>query len=211
MNLREELKVVHARFLEGVSEDIKVILKKSAEELAEKRIKDKALKVGDIMPLFSLKNAVGETINSAELLEEGPLVITFYRGGWCPYCNLELAGYQKILPEIKDLGAQLVAISPDKPDDSLDLMGKHSLKYEILSDYNNELAKEIGLVFSLSEDMQWLYKEFDIDLARTQGNTNYELPVPATYVVDESGRIILSYVNIDYTDRLEPEEILNVL
>jgi len=211
MNLREELKELHTRFLEGASEDVIVILNKSAEKLAEKRIKDKALKVGDTMPVFSLKNAVGETVDSTELLEEGPLVITFYRGGWCPYCNLELVGYQEVLPEINDLGAQLVAISPEQPDDTLDLIGKHSLKYEILSDFNNELAKEVGLVFPLTEEMKSLYMEFGIDLEKTQGNDNYELPVPATYVVDESGRIILSYVNIDYTDRLEPDEVLEVL
>ena len=93
----------------------------------------------------------------------------------------------------------------------MSLIEKHSLKFEILSDINNEVARKFGLVFSLAEQTRPLYEKFGIDLSKTQGNKNYELPVPATYVVDENGTIILSYVNIDYTNRLEPEEVLTVL
>jgi len=211
MNLKKELKEIHTQFLKDASPEAKRILNNAAEKLAHQNLKESALKVGDKFPIFKLRNAIGETIFSDDLLREGPLVVNFYRGGWCPYCNLELVGYQEILPEIQNLGAQLVAISPELPDDSLDIIGRHSLKYEVLSDFNNELAKKAGLVFSLSEEMKSLYKGFGIDLVKPQGNKSYELPVPATYVVDESGSIILSYVNIDYTDRLEPEEVLSVL
>jgi len=211
MNLKYELHKMHNKFLENASPETISILKKTAEKLAKERIEDRALKVGDKLPSFMLKNAVGDTIESDELLEAGPLVINFYRGAWCPYCNVELAGYQEILSEIHAAGAQLIAVSPELPDSSLSLIDKHALKYEILSDINNAVARELGLVFSLTEEMQKLYKEFGIDLFKSQGNSAYELPVPATYVVDESGTVILSYVDIDYTTRMEPEEVLTVL
>jgi len=211
MNIKHELKKINDQFLENVPPKALSILTKSAEKLAKQNIEDRALKVGDRIPSFTLINAVGDSVESESLLQDGPLVLNFYRGAWCPYCNIELAGYQEILPEIQDAGAQLVALSPELPDSSLNLIEKHALKYEILSDINNEVARELGLVFSLSEEMKGLYKEFGIDLEIAQGNTAFELPVPATYVVDESGTVILSYVNIDYTDRMEPEEVLSVL
>lgn len=211
MNLEQELKKVHEQFLKNAPKDVLDTLKEASEKLAQDKIEEKALKVGDKIPAFSLKNAVGKIINSKDLLAKGPLVINFYRGGWWPYCNLELGGYQEILPEIHGLGAQLVAISPELADESLSLVEKHSLEFEILSDINNEIAKKFGIVFSLDEEMQALYKKFGIDLSKTQGNENYELPIPATYVVDSDGTIILSHVDINYETRIEPEEVLEVL
>lgn len=104
-----------------------------------------------------------------------------------------------------------MGISPELPDNSLNLIDKHALKYEILSDIDNEVARKFGLVFSLAEELRPIYKNWGIDLPGTQGNDRHELPVPATYVVDESGTIILAYVDTDYTKRLEPEEVLGVL
>lgn len=211
MSIRYQLKKINEQFQENASPKAISILGKSAEKLAKLRIEETALKVGDRIPSFTLKNAVGEHIDSADLLEDGPLVINFYRGAWCPYCNVELNGYQDILENIHSKGAQLVAISPELPDNSLSLIEKHELKYEILTDLNNDLAKELGLVFSLDTELKSLYKDFGIDLESAHGNQNYELPVPATYVIDETGTVIMSYVNVDYTDRLEPEEVLTVL
>ncbi len=144
-------------------------------------------------------------------MSKGPLVISFYRGGWCPYCNLELRAYQEILPEIKNLGAQLVGISPELPDNSISLTEKYSLKFQILSDIENEVAREFGIVYHVEEELQEAYKNLGIDLVSTQGNNNYELPVPATYVVNTNGNVILSYVNTDYTKRLEPSTVLESL
>jgi len=211
MSIKYQLKKINDQFQENASPRALSVLSKSAEKLAKLRIEESALKVGDTLPSFTLKNAVGEPIESTELLESGPLVLNFYRGAWCPYCNVELSGYQDILENIHSKGAQLVAVSPEKPDSSLSLIEKHELKYEILTDLNNDLAKELGLVFSLDTELKDLYKEFGIDLESAHGNQNFELPVPATYVVDETGRVIMSYVNVDYTDRLEPEEVLTVL
>lgn len=211
MNLKEELEKIHNKFIENAPQDILDTLKEASEKLAEKKLEEKALKVGDKMPSFSLINALRKAINSKDLLAKGPLVINFYRGGWWPYCNLELGGYQELIPEIHGLGAQLVAISPELPDESLSLAQKLSLEFEILSDIDNEFAKKMGIVFSLDNELRALYDKFGVDLPKTQGNVNYELPVPATYVVDSDGTIILSHVNIDYTTRMEPEEVLEVL
>lgn len=104
-----------------------------------------------------------------------------------------------------------MAISPELPDNSLSLIEKHSLKYEVLSDLGNEIAREFGIVFTVEEELRPIYKKLGVDLAWAQGNENYELPVPATYVVDTNGTIILSHVDTDYTNRLEPEEVLEVL
>lgn len=211
MKLKLQLKQINQEFLDKAPKDIIDLFKCEADRLVKQGIDESALKYGDYIPEFQLKNALGEVISSKELLTQGPLVISFYRGAWCPYCNLELAAYQRILPQIQGLGAQLVAISPELPDESLTLLEKHELKYEILSDLDNQLAKKFGLTYKMSEEVQAIYKKSGIDLAETQGNDHYELPVPATYIIDETGKVILSFVNVDYTDRLEPEEILSVL
>ena len=104
-----------------------------------------------------------------------------------------------------------MAVSPELPDDSLSLSEKLELDFEILSDFNNEFARKLGIVFSLAEELKHLYVQFGVDLPKTQGNENFELPVPATYVVDGDGTIILAHIDIDYTRRLEPEEVLKVL
>ncbi|QZY56189.1 peroxiredoxin-like family protein [Crassaminicella profunda] len=211
MNLKLQLKKLQEEASKEIPKDIMNVLKESVEKLAKEEIEKKALKVGDKIPHFVLKNAVGEMIDLNDLLADGPLVISFYRGGWCPYCNLELQAYQETLPEIHALGGQLVAISPELPDNSLSLVEKYTLKYEVLSDIGNEIARELGLVFTVEEELRPIYKRLGVDLVTTQGNENYELPVPATYVVDTNGTIILSYVNTDYTTRLEPKEVLEVL
>lgn len=211
MKLKLELKKVNEEFIKNAPADIVALFKKETDRIVREGVEASALKLGDMIPAFSLKNALGEVVHSKDLLAQGPLVINFYRGGWCPYCNLELAAYQRLLPELRDLGAQLIAISPELPDNSLTLMEKHELKYEILSDLDNQVAKQFGITFELSPQVRTIYESFGIDLKGTQGNDKHELPIPATYVVNERGQVILQFVNADYTDRLEPEEILGVL
>ena len=211
MNLKLDLKKVDENFIKSAPQDILDLFKRQAEKLAQKEIEKNALKVGDKIPHFTLENAIGEKIDSYDLLENGPLVINFYRGGWLPYCNLELGSYQERLLEIKELGAEFVAISPELPDNSLSLVDKYSLKYQILSDIENKVANEFGLSYFVEDELKQVYKNLGIDLVKSQGNNNYELPVPATYVVDIKGNIIISYVNTDYTKRLEPQEVIEAL
>jgi len=139
------------------------------------------------------------------------LVISFYRGGWCPYCNLELKALQEILPELKELGADLIAVTPETPDNSLTTSEKNELSFSVLSDVNNTYAKSLGLVFQMPENLRELYHSFNLNVDVHNGNKDYELPMPATFIVNEQREIIYSFVPEDYTERLEPEIILNFL
>lgn len=211
MNLTEELNKYRNQFRANKPEEIKAIMGKATEDLAKSNIVENSLGVGDTLSNFILPNAVGEAIELRSLLEEGPLVISFYRGQWCPYCNLELRALQQALPEIKNLGANLVAISPQTPDNSLSTSEKNELTFEVLSDRGNKIAKEFGLVFTLPEQLRPLYKEFGIDIASHNGDRSYELPIAATYIVDRNGIIIRAFIDVDYTKRLDPEEIVATL
>jgi len=211
MHLDEQSKKLKQKLHRFTPKFIKNIMNESAKNLALLGIEKKALKLGDSAPSFILVNALGENINSIELLKNGPLVISFYRGAWCPFCNLELAAYQEVLPEIQALGSQLVAISPELPDKSMTLSEKHKLKFQILSDTNNLIAKKFGIVFTVDKKLRRLYRLMNINLSSAQGNKNYELPVPATYIIDKNGIIILSHVDTDYTNRLDPSEVIKCL
>jgi len=211
MNLSKKLNELKEANLKRVPTELSNVLMKDVEVQIKKGITKNALKVGDQMPSFKLQNAVGEIVQSEELLEKGPLIISFYRGAWCPYCNVELAAYQEALDEIKDAGAQLVAISPDTPDKSMSLADRHALQYEILSDLNNKVAKEFGLVYHVEKDLQEVYTKLGVDLEGHQGNSDFELPFAATYIVHEDGTIIEAAVNYDYTERLDPEDAIKTI
>jgi peroxiredoxin len=211
MNLSQKLQLYREESFSKKTEEDKTIMIETAENLRKLEIEKKALKEGDKIPEFQLKNAVGETIKIYDVLSKGPVIINFYRGAWCPYCNLEIAAYQEILPEIKKRGAQLVAISPEVPDITMTLKEKHALEFEILSDTSNLVAKQFGLVFQLEDKLIALYKKMGIDLVKSQENENNELPIPATYVVNTDGVIKLAYLNSDYTKRLEPMDAVAVL
>lgn len=187
------------------------IFQQATAKLIESGIAQKALQKDAQAPAFTLPNAKGETISSAELLKKGPLVINFYRGGWCPYCNLELAALQKVLPQIQAAGATLVAISPEMPDKSLSTTEKNNLTFEILSDQGNKVARKFGLVFELAAELRPIYAQMKLDLPAYNGNTSWTLPIPATYIIDQNGKIIYSFVQADYTQRSEPEKIVEIL
>ncbi len=187
------------------------IMQRSTKELQEIELSKNAFKKGQTIPSFELTNASGVIIKSVELLRKGPLVISFYRGGWCPYCNMELRALQKVLDQIHDLGAELVAISPETPDNSLTTSEKNTLSFEVLSDIENIFARQLGLVFQMPEDLREVYHSFNLDVQKHNGNDDYELPMPATYVIDTGGKIILDFVPEDYTHRLEPEDVLKAL
>jgi len=211
MDLQKELQDYLEGMLKKVSEETMKIMSATAQRLIDEKIGQDALKVGDQLPQFALSNATGQEINIYDYLAQGPLIINFYRGAWCPYCNLELRAYKEILPEIKAAGANLIAISPELPDTSLSLIEKHDLEFEVLTDRDNKLAKKLGLVFKLDEDLGELYRKFGHDLDSAQGNTNQELPLPATYVIDTDGKVLLASVNTDYTKRLEPSIALEAI
>ena len=211
MNLQAQLQKMKEEFSGQIPEDVSHIMQSATETLIQSGIAQTCLKEGDKMPVFSLPNANNEIVSSDKLLKEGPLVINFYRGGWCPYCSLELKAFQDILPEITKLGAQLVAISPNLPDKSLSSIQKDVLSFQVLSDLQNKVARQFGLVYTLDAKLQPLYKQTGIDLPEFNGDESYELPLPATYVVDSDGIIKLAFADVDYTKRLEPDKVIDML
>jgi len=171
----------------------------------------KAPRVGDTAPSFTLPDAQGKQVSLDSLLKEGRVVIAFYRGQWCPYCDLQLRAYQEVLPRIKALGANLVAISPQTPDESLSTVEKRKLEFRVLSDAGNKVARGYGLVWKVPAGLDALHKGWGVDLTKSNGDASNELPVPGTFVLGADGRIAFSYVNADWRERLEPAEIIRAL
>jgi len=211
MLLKDEIKKMQEEMLPQIPEDALKLIFGKTEELIKSGIAERALNEGDEIPQINLPNAVGKTIDVNSMLKEGPVVIIFYRGAWCPYCNLELNALQQALPEIKSLDARLIAISPNTPDDSISSIEKHGLEFEVLTDAGNKIAKEFRLVFNLAEELRPIYQQFNFDIPKYNGNDSWELPIPATYIVNTDGRIVHSFVNADYTQRMEPTEIISKL
>lgn len=211
MTLTQDLEQLKTQLRTKQPEEAKVIMDKATEDLANSGIIDRSLKVGDKIPNFTLPNAVGKTVEMQSLLTNGPVVIAFYRGQWCPYCNLELRTLQNHLPQFQELGANLVAISPQTPDNSLSTTEKNELTFEVLSDEKNSVAREFGLVFEVPEKLRPIYQNFGIDLPAHNGDETFELPIAATYVIDTDGTVVNAFVDVDYTKRQDPEEIVGTL
>ncbi len=211
MLLKDEIQKMQEAMLPQIPEDVLKLLFSKIEELVNSGIAERTLNEGDEIPQINLPNAVGKTINVNSMLKDGPVVISFYRGAWCPYCNLELKALQNALPEIKSLDAQLIAISPNTPDNSISSIEKHGLEFEVLTDAGNKIAKEFRLVFNLAEELRPIFKQFNFDVPKYNGDESWELPIPATYIVNTDGKIVHAFVNADYTKRMEPTEIISKL
>ena len=207
--LSAQLKEKQNGFMQQVPQETAEVMAKATTDLDASGIVDNSLKVGDKAPDFELPDATGKVVKlSTLLLENGPIVVTFYRGQWCPYCNLEIRAFQQLLPEFHQAGAQVVAISPELPSNALSITEKHELAFPVLSDVGNTVARDYGLVFSLAESLRPLYNGFGIDIPASNGDESFELPVPATYVIDSAGTIRYAYANADYTLRAEPADVL---
>jgi peroxiredoxin len=187
----------------------KAKMQRAIEELAASEIVASALKKGDKLPDFSLpKTSGGENFILSEALEKGPVVLVYYRGDWCPYCNLQLAEYQNLIGEFSAAGAQVVAVSPQTVENSKYADGENPFDFEVLVDPDNRFAREIGIVFELPEYLQEVYKDFGIDLHVANGSEKMELPLSATYIIGQDRKIAYSYLEEDYTKRAEPSEVL---
>lgn len=211
MGFEDELAGIKRMAVERRGAAVIAAYERGVDELRATGIAGRALAAGDVMPDFELPNARGGTVRSADLRERGPLIVTFYRGGWCPYCNLELRAYQAGIDRIRGLGAEVVAISPELPDRMLDTETKNGIGFEVLSDLGNAVARRFGLVFRLSDELVEIYRRNGNDLERHNGDGSWELPMPGTFVVDRTGRIALADVDPDYTRRLNPADVLDAL
>ncbi|RXK07055.1 peroxiredoxin-like family protein [Halarcobacter bivalviorum] len=210
--LLDEINKYQEAFKEKVPQDIQQVMLDATEDLKRLSLSKNALKVSDKAIDFELPNAVNKPVSLKEALESNDfVVINFYRGIWCPYCNLELQALQSINSELEKLNAKLIAISPQTPDSSLTTKEKNELEFEVLSDKDNKVAKEYGLVFSLAEELRPIYKSFGIDIVAANEENSFELPMPATYIVNKNQEIIYSFIDEDYTKRSEPQTILDII
>lgn len=211
MSLNAELRTFYQSRREQIPLAVREVMDRAAAELAESGQADRALGVGAQAPRFTLPSASGRSVALEELLAAGPVVLTFYRGAWCPYCNLALKALQRHQAEITACGAQLVAVSPQIPDEAVAVTGKHRLTFEVLSDVGSDVAKQYGLAFDLPEDLAAVYDRLGFELERVNGGHAHTLLLPATYVIDRSGEIRWAFVDTDYTTRAEPADILTAL
>ena len=191
-----DVQAVHARVVAGLK----------AQGLAAS-----ALKVGDKAPLFELSDHNGKRVSSANLLAQGRLVLCFIRGRWCPFCVGQMEAMSYIAAEISAAGASLVAVSPQAEKQAFFMRDQHKLRFPLLVDAHNQLARQFGLVYPVPEEEQGLYRSTFVNLPFTNGDDSWELPIPATFVVDRDGSILFASANEDYTDRPEPLEILSVV
>lgn len=216
MSLQATLDTFKADFRAGkppynAPPEIHPIMERATQELIASGQATRAIKAGDQAPAFVLNDAHGKPVSSVELLAQGPLVISFYRGVWCPYCNFELQALEATLPAIRETGANLVAISPQIAVNSLKSMRTNHLSFPILSDTLNDVAASFGLRYALPNYLVELYKKLKNNLPAFNGDDSWTLPIPARYVIAPNGMVVYSEVNPDYTHRPEPEELLPVL
>jgi peroxiredoxin len=211
MSLNQELQAFLATRRATRSEQTNRIMDDATSALTASGILQEALQAGQTAPDFTLPDALSQHINLRRRLEQNKVVLTFYRGAWCPYCNMQLRALQNILPELRAKGAELLAVSPQQPDQALSLIEKHALEFTVLSDTGNRVAKQYGLVFTLPENLIGLYQNMNIDLPTQNSTQGWELPLAATFVLAQDAQVRLAYLSADYTTRLEPSQILAAL
>ena len=211
MKLNDLLKAMSEDFAAKSDPAVLQIMRDARQELVDRNLPLQALGVGERMTDFVLCDSNGEDFSSREARKRGPLLICWYRGIWCPYCNAELEALQEILPEIVATGATLVAISPMQQKYAANLVRNLGLGFPLLLDPDNRLAREFRMVFKLPQALQEVYLELGIDLARFNGNTHGELPLPGRYIVDRDGMVVDAELHPDHTRRPEPRESLLIL
>jgi signal transduction histidine kinase len=177
-------------------------------QLIQSGAAEQALTEGAPAPDFTLPDAFGHPVTLSRLLQRGPVVITFYRGSWCPYCKLTLRAYQQALPQIQESGASLVAISPQTPEHSRAMVEKQELTFAVLSDVGNTVARQFGLVYTIDEAVRGAYQQVGADLPAFNSDDSWELPMAGTFVVDQTGTVLLAFVDPDFTRRLDPSAII---
>ncbi|WP_163716201.1 peroxiredoxin-like family protein [Mangrovibacterium lignilyticum] len=209
-SLQEALDGRKAEFEKKAPEQLKAIYADGLASVEHSGILETAKHVGDEAPNFTLTNAVGEKVSLKDYLAKGPVVLTWYRGGWCPYCNLTLHRLQEELPNFKAEGANLLALTPELPDKSISTTEKHALEFEVLSDVGNVVARDYGIVFKLTDGVAESYQKA-FDLHTYNGDDSDELPLAATYVIDTEGTIRYAFLDADYRNRAEPADIIEAL
>lgn len=180
-------------------------------ELKSRNLAANILPVGEKAPHFELPDHNGKIVSSFDLLAQSRLVLFFIRGRWCPFCVGQMESMNLILPQIKQAGGTLVAISPQTVKQSFFMHDQHKLRFPLLSDANNKVARQFGLTYRVPPQQEAIYRRAFVNLPFTNGDESWELPIPATYIADRDGTIFYASANEDYTERPEPEEIIQAL
>ena len=194
-----------------VPPDTQAIHARAIAELEQSGIAGRVLEVGSKAPVFELTDHNAKPVSSADLLTKGRLVICFIRGRWCPFCVGQLEAMNLILPEIKEAGASLVAISPQTVQQSFFMVDQHKLRFPLLNDINHQVASQFGLAYRVPDYQQSVYQRAMVNLPFANGDDSWQLPIPATFILGRDHTIIYSSANPDYTERPEPAEILQHL
>jgi peroxiredoxin len=209
MSLKDELDNI--RDHGSANAKIRTAYEDLVNQLGRAETAGRALKVGDVMPSFVLPNAEGRLVFSDDLLRQGPLVVNLFRGNWCPFCRRTLEALETALPGIEGTGGHLVALTPDTGSHFAETRRRHGLTYEILSDVDGAVGLQFGVMFRAPQRYRELLEGLGVDLEERHGNASWFIPMPATFVVDQSGVIRYAFVNVDFTRRAEPDEIIGVL
>jgi len=209
-SLKSKLDERKANFGRKADDNKKRAYREGIESVVNSGIVNTAKRIGDKAPDFMLNNALGKSVSLTEYLKKGKVILTWYRGGWCPYCNLTLHELQQELPNFKLNGANLLALTPELPDESISTAEKNNLEFEVLSDIGNKVAKEYGIVFKLTDEVAKMYNA-SFELNNHNGDKSNELPLAATYIIDENGKIVYAFLDEDYRNRAEPSDLTEIL
>ena len=206
--LREEL-AERKRLMElYVPADTRAVNERATEALRNAGVTERALKVGEQATAFALLDHNGKPVSSAALLAKGPLVIAFLRGRWCPFCCGEAEALNRTLPAFESAGVSLIAISPQSVNQAYFMHDQHKLRFPLLVDEGNKVARQFGIVYRVPDYQEKLFSSVFINLPHINGDPSWELPLPATYVVGRDGKVQYAWINVDYTQRAEPGEVL---
>ncbi len=209
--LREILAERRELIAKYVPADVQAVHARAIAGLKAQGIAASALKVGDKSPSFELPDHNGKLVSSDQLLAKGRLVLSFIRGRWCPFCVGQMEAMSLIAAAIEAAGASLVAVSPQTEKQAFFMHDQHKLAFPLLVDAHNQFARQFGLVYRVPEEQQGLYRSTFVNLPFANGDSSWELPIPATFVVDRDSSILFACANEDYTNRPEPLEILSVV
>lgn len=205
--LAQQIDELNKNLTQQVPPEVLTSFGQSIEDVKKLQLEDHCIKVGDTFPNFQLKNTTNQVIELNDLLQKGPVIISFFRGSWCPYCNLELRALQQKLSELEAKKVTLIAISPQLSSYSATLKETLHLDFELLTDQDNHLAKQIGINFELQDYVSPIYQNLGIDLAVYNGNTQQELPIPAVFTLDSTGRVTYKFVDSNYMNRIDMEAL----
>jgi peroxiredoxin len=210
--IQEQSEQVQAAAAERLPPEVAATFTRDRQGMRERGTPTHAVAAGDLLQDFTLPDATGQEVSLSDLVADGPAVLVFYRGGWCPFCNLALHQYQaELVPELSRFGAQMAAISPQTPDASLSTAEKHSLQFAVLSDAGARVARRLGVAFEQAEDVLEAQRALGVDIRQSNADGATELPMPTVLIVDRDRVVRFAEVHPDYTSRTEVETIVSAL